>query len=108
MAAAPLLRRVSFQVPAQLSSEWLIQVGFLVLGTRALRVDMLDRISKELRQRAREGAFALPTQLAQWLGCNREELSELLLELGYRAGDDGLYRAHREGRRRRRRATQAV
>jgi ATP-dependent RNA helicase SUPV3L1/SUV3 len=108
VAALPLLRRVSFQVPAQLSAEWLIQVGFLVIGTRALRVDMLARISRELRQHAQRGAFALPTQLAQWLGCNREELSELLIELGYRAGDDGLYRPLRERRSRRKRAARAV
>jgi ATP-dependent RNA helicase SUPV3L1/SUV3 len=108
VTALPLLRRVSFQVPAQLSADWLMQVGFMVLGARALRVDMLDRISKELRQRARAGSFPLPTELAQWLGCNREELSELLLGLGYRSGDDGLYRAHRSRRNRRKRAAQAV
>jgi hypothetical protein len=69
---------------------------------------MLARSSKVLRQRAREGAFVLPTQLAQWLGCNRVELSELLLELGYRAGDDELYRPLRDRRSRRRRAARAV
>jgi len=97
---AVLLSRVSFVQPAGLDAEWLSRVGFVVLGPRAVRIDVADRVRAELDRQARAGAFALPRELAQWLGCVGREVPDLIQSFGYRRGDDGLYRAPAKRRRR--------
>jgi ATP-dependent RNA helicase SUPV3L1/SUV3 len=107
VAALPLLRRVSFPVTPLSSSAWLSHIGFAVFGARAIRVDIVDRVSKKLRHCANQGPFELPSELPQWLGCSREDVAALVLDLGYRRGDDGLYRLPRRKTRRKRPARSA-
>jgi ATP-dependent RNA helicase SUPV3L1/SUV3 len=95
-----LLSRVSFAQPAGLDAEWLSRVGFVVLGLRAVRIDVAERVRSELDRRARVGAFELPRELAQWLGCGGREVPDLIQPFGYRRGDDGLFRASPRRRRR--------
>jgi ATP-dependent RNA helicase SUPV3L1/SUV3 len=95
-----LLSRVSFAQPTGLDAEWLSRVGFVVLGPRAVRIDVADRVRNELDRRARVGAFELPRELAQWLGCVGREVPDLIHPFGYRRGDDGLFRAPSRRRRR--------
>ena len=45
------------------------------------------------------GPFSLPNELAQWLGCGGREVPELVVELGYRRGQDGLFRGPRRRQR---------
>ena len=49
---APLSRRVSFAVHRGLPEAWLNRAGFVVLGQRAVRADLLERVSRELNERA--------------------------------------------------------
>ena len=90
-----LLSRVSFPVPPSLDAEWLSRVGFVVLGQRAVRIDVADRVRSELQARAKHGPFELSSELAQWLGCQSRELPEVARELGFRRGSDGLFRGPR-------------
>jgi hypothetical protein len=65
-----------------------------------VRIDVADRVRVELDRRARQGAFELPRELAQWLGCVGREVPDLIQPFGYRRGDDGLFRASSRRRRR--------
>lgn len=104
-----LMSRASFQMPKELDTEWLTQVGFVVLGGRAIRVDVADRVCTELWQRAGKGPFELPDKLARWLGCGLEQLPPLARALGYRCGDDGFYRCrHRPRKSRRKRPARSA
>jgi ATP-dependent RNA helicase SUPV3L1/SUV3 len=94
-----LHNRVSLPKPAGLDAEWLSRVGFVVLGPRAVRIDVADRVRSELARLAKHGAFSLPPELAQWLGCGSREVAELALELGYRRGRDGSFRGPRRRKR---------
>jgi ATP-dependent RNA helicase SUPV3L1/SUV3 len=98
-----LLERVSFERPPALDAEWLARVGFVVLGHRAVRIDVADRVRTELDRMALAGPFALPKQLAQWLGCLGRDVPILATELGFRRGQDGLFRGIRRRRRMKRR-----
>ena len=104
-----LMSRTSFPKPKELETEWLTIVGFVVLGGRAVRVDVADRVCTELWRCAGKGPFQLPVELAQWLGCGPEQLPQLARALGYRCGDDGFYRCrHRPRKNRRKRATRSA
>jgi ATP-dependent RNA helicase SUPV3L1/SUV3 len=100
-----LMQSAWFRLPKGIDVEWLSQVGFVVLGHHVIRVEVADRVSRELRRCARAGAFALPDKLAKWLGpgASAADAGELARALGYRYGDDGLYRRARRRRRRKRR-----
>jgi ATP-dependent RNA helicase SUPV3L1/SUV3 len=98
-----LLSRVSFERPPALDAEWLSRVGFVVLGPRAVRIDVADRVRAELDRVARSGPFSLPKQLSQWLGCVGQDVPVLVAELGFRRGQDGLFRSIRRHRRMKRR-----
>ncbi len=112
--AAPLLpalsTRVSFVVPPGLPAHWLSRVGFSVVGQRAVRADLLERVSVELDALACTGPFQLPPSLAQWLGCSIEDASELSVRLGYQRDAQGAFhppRRHRGRHRKARRASRA-
>jgi ATP-dependent RNA helicase SUPV3L1/SUV3 len=94
-----LQQRVSMPRPPGVDAEWLCRVGFVVLGPRAVRIDVADRVSAELARQAKRGAFELPPELAQWLGCSSRDAAELALELGYRRGQDGAFRGPRRRKR---------
>ena len=98
-ACSLLLRRVSLPLPVGVDVDWLSHVGFVVLGRRAVRVDVADRARRELQRLNRAGPFEPPSVVAQWLGCSRAELTELAAELGYRRGNDGLLRGPRRRKR---------
>jgi ATP-dependent RNA helicase SUPV3L1/SUV3 len=94
-----LHHRVSIPRPAGIEAEWLCRVGFVLLGPRAVRIDVADRARSELAKLAKRGAFALPSELAQWLGCSSRDAAELAVELGYRRGQDGAFRGPRRRKR---------
>jgi ATP-dependent RNA helicase SUPV3L1/SUV3 len=103
-----LLNRVSFERPEALDVEWLSRVGFVVLGQRAVRIDVADRVRAELHRVAKTGPFALPSQLSQWLGCMGPDVAEMAKDLGFRRGQDGLFRATRRRRRMKQRQKSAT
>ena len=64
---------------------FLAAAGFLVVGPRAVRLDMLDRVEQELEAAATNGqvADAVVPKLVSLLGCDRATLDEVLSALGW-------------------------
>jgi ATP-dependent RNA helicase SUPV3L1/SUV3 len=95
----PLQDALSFVVPASFDAHWLGWLGFVVLGGRAVRADVLDRVSQRARRRARSGPFTLDSELLDGLAGDVQALAGVLQALGYRQGSDGAYRRVRRRRR---------
>ena len=68
-------------------------IGYPVFGTRALRADVLERVSASLAELAARGPFELPSELSARAGVRRDELGELVAALGYAELDDGRWAA---------------
>lgn len=66
-------------------------IGYRVLGPRALRADRAETLSAKLRRKARAGAFAVSSELAELAGCDGAAFDSLVAVLGYRTqlGEDG-------------------
>jgi ATP-dependent RNA helicase SUPV3L1/SUV3 len=64
---------------------FLTAAGFRVVGPRAIRLDMLDRLEEELEATAASGqtADAAQPKLLSLLGCDRETLEDVLEQLGW-------------------------
>ena len=77
-------------------------LGYVVLGQRAIRADLVGRVERRLR-RCEHGDPSLGAELGRWLGCPVHELREILRPLGYRQRPDGSF-ARAKSRRRRARA----
>jgi ATP-dependent RNA helicase SUPV3L1/SUV3 len=65
------------------SDAWYRAVGFLPLGPRAVRADVVEKVAASARKLARKGPFEPPDQLMSWLGCGREEVAGILEALGF-------------------------
>ena len=79
----------SFANDANLSAPFLAAAGFRIVGGRAVRLDMLDRLEDELEKGTTSGARAdtLLPKLVSLLGCSNEELKDVLSHLGWRIVD---------------------
>jgi ATP-dependent RNA helicase SUPV3L1/SUV3 len=64
-------------------------IGYPVFGTRALRADVVERVSASLGELAARGPFELPSELSPRAGVRRDELGALVEALGYAELDDG-------------------
>lgn len=64
-------------------------LGFRVCGTRAVRIDMLERVADLIRpviaNRTYNGGFIVTPDMMSLVGCSGEEFASLLKGLGYRA-----------------------
>ena len=74
-------------------------IGFVVMGDRLIRVDILDRVATTLIRLARSGTFALPDNIPSLLGLNVPETQTLARQLGYAVRPDGAV-ARKTGKRR--------
>lgn len=83
--------RTSLPVSGGEDREGLHALGYQVLGTRAVRVDMLERLGVKLRRKARDGRFEPDAGMLSMIGCTREEFVAVAVALGYRRveGEDG-------------------
>jgi ATP-dependent RNA helicase SUPV3L1/SUV3 len=87
---APPLGLVSARAEPDWPEGFAGACGYRVIGRRAYRVDMLDRLASQVRGAARAGAFEADHAMLSLIGCGREEIAEVLSCLGYRA-------SHRDG-----------
>ncbi|MEX1362721.1 MAG: helicase, partial [Nannocystaceae bacterium] len=83
-----------------------LRLGYVVLASRAIRADQLERAHAALHALG-PGPFELPPQLGSWLGCRRRQLLAIVREMGYRPDDDGKRWVRRRARSRRRRSPAA-
>ena len=58
--------------------------GWPVCGQLAVRADVLEKVSAELRKVSRKGPFPLPDPLPAWLSASREAAATVVDGLGYR------------------------
>ncbi|WP_425491347.1 helicase-related protein [Nitrospirillum iridis] len=81
----PAPGRVS--LPAgDLPADFLAAIGYIPLGARAIRVDMVDRLEKSLAGRAKAGPLTTVDDLVLSLGVPRAEVTPLMSALGWRPG----------------------
>jgi ATP-dependent RNA helicase SUPV3L1/SUV3 len=85
VAALPRSGLTSFANEAGASAGFLAAAGFRIVGGRAVRFDMLERLEDVLEQGATGGATAdaLAPKLVSLLGCSNDELREVLAALGW-------------------------
>jgi ATP-dependent RNA helicase SUPV3L1/SUV3 len=75
---------VSFRVDAAAADHNFYRaVGYPVYGPRAIRIDMLDRVIGLIYETAKGGKFKAQHQMAEWLGCNIEDLYAILTAMGH-------------------------
>jgi len=88
--AVPGQAPASFPLPDDFPPGLRRALGYLHLGPRAVRVDQAERVAALLRRAARHGPFEAPEEVMAWLGCTREEVTEVVAALGFRPlGADG-------------------
>ena len=74
-------------------------IGFVPIGDRLIRADILDRVATKLIRLARSGVFALPEDIPSLLGLNVPETQTLVRQLGYAVRPGGSV-ARKAGKRR--------
>ena len=81
----------SFIPAAPLPEGFLRAAGYRLLGARAVRLDIVERLADAARAGAIKGLFAVDAPFANLLGCSIEETDAVLKSLGYRPAttDDG-------------------
>ncbi len=90
----PLPGLTSFESDGDLPEGFLAAAGFRVVGPRAIRLDMLDRLEEELDKAATEGtgAEAAMPKLVSLLGSDKPTLEAVLAAMGWErvavAGED--------------------
>ncbi len=71
----------------EVAPEDYLAAGFVALGPRAVRVDLVERALARLA--ALSAPFALPPEVGRWLGVRASELPRVLAGLGYRQKGEG-------------------
>ncbi|MFP4314367.1 MAG: helicase, partial [Alphaproteobacteria bacterium] len=59
-------------------------IGYPVFGSRAIRIDMLDRVISAVYDSAEKGKFQAQHKMAEWLGCPIEDLYDVLQAMGHK------------------------
>ncbi len=70
--------------PAAVDLAYYRAIGYPVYGTRAIRVDMLDRLISAVYDGADKGKFSAKHEMAEWLGCSIEDLYLVLEAMGHK------------------------
>jgi ATP-dependent RNA helicase SUPV3L1/SUV3 len=79
----------SFEIDPMHDKGFLAAAGFKVVGSRAIRFDMVERIEEELEEGALKGATAedLMPRFVSYLGCSNEVIEGVLRGLGWQIFD---------------------
>tara|TARA_B100000886_G_scaffold127285_1_gene85807 strand:- start:1995 stop:3572 length:1578 start_codon:yes stop_codon:yes gene_type:complete len=79
----PLPGQVTFEKKAAVSDEYYLALGFVPLGDRAVRADILERVAVILRQQSKVQPFVLEDKILSLLGLGYEKTKFILREIGY-------------------------
>ncbi len=86
----------SFRPGARASAEGLMMIGYPLVAGRAIRADLLERVSNEL-ERIRQPGNATPIVLAKSLGCSQSELMDVARAFGHAIDKPRRRRRRRRG-----------
>ena len=81
----PDAARTSIPKPPTVPAAFLEAMGYRVLGPRAVRLDILERLAETLWELGKKAPFVPPPELPNLLGCSATELEGVLKALGYKA-----------------------
>ncbi len=85
----PAKGEVALDADETLSDDFYHAIGYRRLGTRALRVDMAERLAAEARTLTRKGPAEAPVELVSLSGSSREAFAGIMAALGFRAVLEG-------------------
>jgi ATP-dependent RNA helicase SUPV3L1/SUV3 len=91
-AAPPVPQKgeVAIDADARLGDGFYRAIGYLRLGPRALRVDMVERLAAEARKATRKGRAPVTPALLSMAGSTSDQFRAVMAALGFRvAGADG-------------------
>ena len=74
--------RVSFESDSEMQNGYWFSIGYLKLNNFALRIDVFERIFFIARQKIKSGPFLDSADLMNPVGCNREQLKDILVYCG--------------------------
>lgn len=69
---------------ALVNKDFYQAVGYPVFGSRAIRIDMLDRVICAVYDGAEKGKFQAKHEMAEWLGCGIDNLYAVLSAMGHK------------------------
>lgn len=85
---------VSFKIdPDNVDREFHQVIGYPVYGSRAIRIDMLDRVINAIYDQAQGGKFQAKHEMAEWFGCPIQDLYDVLSAMGHTKIHDPLEEA---------------
>ena len=70
--------------PATINPDFYRAIGYPVYGTRAVRIDMLDRVINSVYDSAKDGKFQARHAQAEWMGVPIADLYSILEAMGHR------------------------
>ena len=76
--------RVSIDMIEGVADEYWLVTGYRRLGTKIMRVDMVERVSALVRAEARNGPFKMTDDMLSLAGVSRDEMKAMILDLGCR------------------------
>ena len=74
--------RVSIDVIEGVADDYWLVTGYRRLGTKIMRVDMVERVSALVRAEARGGPFKMTDDMLSLAGVGRDEMKAMILDLG--------------------------
>ncbi|MAH85583.1 MAG: hypothetical protein CBB68_15265 [Rhodospirillaceae bacterium TMED8] len=84
--ALPANGRASLQIQTDSVTTKLMEaIGYRALGNLAVRVEILERVASEAWSLSERGPFEKPACLMNLLGCSAEDLTNVLVRLGYKS-----------------------
>lgn len=77
--------RVSVTIdPKDTDRNYFRSIGYPVFGSKAIRIDMLDRVITDIYDSSKEWQFQAKHSYMEWLGCGEEDLYGILESMGFR------------------------
>ncbi len=77
--------RVSFKIQNEMKNEYWPTIGYIKIKKFALRVDVFERIFFIARQKIKNGPFLDSSDLMNPVGCDRNQLRDILIFCGFSA-----------------------
>ena len=75
-------RRLHFESDYKIQKGYWLAIGYLKLNNFALRIDVFERIFFIARQKIKSGPFFDSADLMNPVGCNRDQLKDILVYCG--------------------------